>query len=153
MRSDRNFILFDKAYTSYVATVSALTYALTAKNQYNDISYDDSPSIVEVVRASGYETYWLSNQSKISPWSTPISIISSNADHHVWLGETYDGELLKHLPTQDGKPTVIFIHLVGSHTDYPNRYPPGIQVLGRAGQDECLRQFPQVQRLGAFPTL
>ena len=124
MRSDRNFILFDKAYTSYVATVSALTYALTAKNQYNDISYDDSPSIVEVVRASGYETYWLSNQSKISPWSTPISIISSNADHHVWLGETYDGELLKHLPTQDGKPTVIFIHLVGSHTDYPNRYPP-----------------------------
>ena len=69
MRSDRNFILFDKAYTSYVATVSALTYALTAKNQYNDISYDDSPSIVEVVRASGYETYWLSNQSKISPWS------------------------------------------------------------------------------------
>ena len=124
MRSDRNFILFDKAYTSYVATVSALTYALTAKNQYNDISYDDSPSIVEVVRASDYETYWLSNQSKISPWSTPISIISSNADHHVWLGETYDGELLKHLPTQDGKPTVIFIHLVGSHTDYPNRYPP-----------------------------
>ena len=42
-RNDPHFLFFDDAYSCYVQTVPALSYALTAKNQYNDISLAAAP--------------------------------------------------------------------------------------------------------------
>ena len=128
MRDDKDFIFLEKGYTSYVSTVQALAYALTTKTQYTSQNFEDSPSIVELVKASGYNTYWLSNQSKLSPWDTPTAIISSCADHHIWLGEGLDENLLEVIPTQTEESTIVFVHLMGSHTNYINRYSSSFKI-------------------------
>ena len=58
-------ILFTHAYSNHSLTVPVLTYALSEKNQYNDIPLEDACSLMEVAKAAGYDTFWLSNQRQL----------------------------------------------------------------------------------------
>lgn len=68
-------------------------YALTAKNQYNDLS-SQTPSLIEAAKAAGFHTVWISNQVRFSAWDAPTTIIASEADEQHWrnshLGTTAD---------------------------------------------------------------
>lgn len=127
-------ILFTHAYSNHTHTVPVLTYALSEKNQYNTIKLEDAYSIVEVAKAAGYDTYWLSNQRKYSAWDTPIAEMASTANHQVWLNERtgtedcrsdyYDETLVQALPDLRAiKNALIVIHLMGCHGSYGDRYP------------------------------
>ncbi|MCH3951185.1 MAG: phosphoethanolamine transferase [Acidaminococcus sp.] len=126
-------LLFNHAYSNHVHTVQSLTYALSEKNQYNDIEQEDANSIIEIAKAAGYDTWWISNQRLFGVWDTPTSEIASTADHQIWLNghagtgvstDHYDGIILQHLPKlTTAQPTLIVIHLMGSHNDYEDRYP------------------------------
>lgn len=128
-------LLFTRAYSNHTHTVPVLTYALTERNQYNQIPLEKAYSIIEVAKAAGYKTYWLSNQIKYGVYDTPIAAIASSADEEIWIngnsGKTtwtdhFDGELAERLKTIDldqGKNALIVIHLMGSHADYQERYP------------------------------
>ena len=70
------FILFSKAYSNHTHTVPTLTFALTEKNQYNAKSLKNAYSIIEIARAAGYQTYWLSNQVKYGVYDTPVAEIA-----------------------------------------------------------------------------
>lgn len=100
-----NSILFSNAFPNHSHTVQSLTYALTSKSQYNSNRLQDCPSLIELANAAGYETYWVSNQVKISAWDTPVSLIASMADHQIFINSIsnlkkarksirYDGDLL-----------------------------------------------------------
>lgn len=133
MKHDGNFILLENAYSCHTHTVQNLTYALTAKNQYNDISLEQAPSIIEVAEACGYDTVWLSNQIKYSAWDTPITIIADEANQQDWinknLGENtktnfYDLKLLDSIEKINiSNKMLIVIHLMGNHGNYRDRYP------------------------------
>lgn len=125
-------VLFRRAYANYCQTIPALTYALSGKNQYNDVDLADACSLIEVAKAAGYDTYWISNQSRFNATSTPVSEMASTADHQVWINgrslspseTTYpDGEMLGHLPDKVQAPALIVLHLMGEHGKYANRYP------------------------------
>ena len=62
MKQNKNLLLFQNAYSCHVQTVPALTYALTAKNQYNSLDLKEAVSLIDVANATGYQTVWLSNQ-------------------------------------------------------------------------------------------
>ena len=55
MKNEENFILFENVYSCHTHTVPVLTYALTAKNQYNNMKLGESVSLLEVVEAAGEE--------------------------------------------------------------------------------------------------
>ena len=92
-------------------------------------------SIIEVAKAAGYRTYWISNQVKYGAYDTPIAAIASSADQEIWIngnsGYTTwtnynDGELankLRQIKFDSQKNNLVIIHLMGSHTDYQERYP------------------------------
>lgn len=142
MQATENFFLFQNAYASHSHTVPALTYALTAKNQYNDLSLQNAASLLEVAEAAGYHTAWLSNQVKYGAWDTPITVIATQAKTQRWLntniGETsatnnYDLSLvdaLKALP-QHNKMLVV-LHLMGNHGSYHQRYPQDFAVFNNS---------------------
>ena len=92
MMNSKNTLVFNEVYSCHTHTVPVLTYALTAKNQYNSTNLSEAVSILEVAEAVGYETAWLSNQVKYGAWDTPITVIASEANQQVWinknLGET-----------------------------------------------------------------
>ena len=128
-------ILFPHAYSNHTHTVPTLTYVLTDKNQYNNINLVDAYSILEVAKSAGYKTYWISNQVKYGAYDTPVASIASGADKEIWIngnsGDTtwttdFDGKLVEKLQQvdfQQSRNILIVVHLMGSHTDYQERYP------------------------------
>ena len=118
VKSDPNLLLFQQAYSCQVLTVPALTYALTAKNQYNSLQLEQAVSLIDVAKAAGYRTVWLSNQVRYGAWGTPITVIADEADQKIWINS--------HRRLQEVKRSdkmLIVIHLMGNHISYHSRYP------------------------------
>ena len=141
VKDDNACILFQHAYSNHTYTALALTYALTEKNQYNDVNTADALSILELAKAAGYRTFWLSNQGKNGVSDTPVSVIASDAGTCIFLNEHqyldanhYDEELLPALDqalaelsaTDDA---LIVVHLLGCHAAYDDRYPESAAVF------------------------
>lgn len=129
-----HYLFFDKAYSCYTQTVQVLTYALTEKNQYNDIELAEAYSIIDMARAAGFKTTWISNQSRYGVWDTPIGAIGSTCDVQYWVNEyigkgvmteEYDEALIPYLRkvNPDNRRQLIVVHLMGSHISYWDRYP------------------------------
>ena len=131
--ADQDFILYRHAYASWGQTVPSLERALTEKNQYNDKEFHDSLTVIDLARKAGYETWWISGQGTIDTADTPITLVAKTADHSYWLEDTligttekkYDGDLLPYLKQVDpAKNNFIVLHIMGSHDNFINRYPP-----------------------------
>jgi heptose-I-phosphate ethanolaminephosphotransferase len=127
---DSHFVVFNNVYSSWVQTVPVLERALTEESQYNDKSFVESTSILDVAKKAGYETYWFSNQGRYGQYDSAITLVAKTADHAEWTDDSYvftdkvDGDLLSFLPKVD--PTqnnFIVLHIMGSHIYYNNRYP------------------------------
>ncbi len=131
-----NLTIFSNAYSNHTHTTHVLSQALSQANQYNGLSFYDTPTVVEVLKKAGVETYWLTNQQLYGPYDNIVSLIARSADYlealdtHVGIGtgtRHYDGELLpsirRILAKKSTKNRVIFVHLMGNHFNYADRYP------------------------------
>jgi len=132
-------ILFTHAYGIIHNTVKALEQALTNKNQYNNVEFNNAVSILDVAKKAGYHTYWFSNQGTVGSAETQITLVARTADKALWTIEKlgnpqYDAELLGYLKLVDPKQNnFIVLHLRGSHDDFSNRYPPEVTRWGTPG--------------------
>lgn len=137
MKNDKNMLLFTKAYSCHTHTVPTLLYALTAKNQYNNIAVKNAVSVLEVAEAAGFETVWLSNQVKYSAWDTPVTSIASEANQQKWINSTlgestntdyFDGKLIEELEKiKITDKMLIVMHLMGNYGSYEQRYPKAFE--------------------------
>lgn len=147
---NRDFILFRHAYASWGQTVPSLERALTEKNQYNTKEFHNSLTILDLAKKAGYETWWFSGQGTIDAADTPITLVAKTADHSAWLEDTlvgttekkYDGDLLPWLKQIDpSKNNFIVLHIMGSHDNYINRYPPEFTRWKIAGAEERIDEY------------
>lgn len=131
---------FSNAYACYVQTVEALSYALTSKNQYNDVALVDSVSLVDMARAAGFHTIWLSAQGHYGLADTPTTAIAGTSDEQVFINESIgqycetrylDEELINRLDGLNitGR-TLLIVHLLGCHSSYEERYPQNMSTFG-----------------------
>lgn len=137
MKNDKNMLLFTKAYSCHTHTMPTLLYALTAKNQYNNIAVKNAVSVLEVAEAAGFETVWLSNHVKYSAWDTPVTSIASEANQQKWINSTlgestntdyFDGKLIEELEKiKITDKMLIVMHLMGNHGSYEQRYPKAFE--------------------------
>lgn len=139
-----NFIQFTSAYSCIPSTAGSLNYALTEKNQYNAARLKDAVTLLEAAEAAGFETVWLSKQTRFGVWGTPITNIAEEANQQVWIADSpkvesmtgYDLDLvncLKGLNLSDRM--LIIFHLQGSHWRYREDYPPSFEVFSGGGSD------------------
>ncbi len=126
-------IFFNNGYSCAAQTEPALRYALTQKNQYNSLKYEEALTIVEMAKRAGFKVVWVTNQ----PNNTIAGLICSEADESIFLNEskndTYmrqkngidDNRVLKYFAKAQVKnvKTLYVIHLLGSHAEYSCRYP------------------------------
>lgn len=91
-------------------------------------------SLVGRLAACGYRTLWVSNQGRVGRQDSMAASLAREADRHVFINELsykqvrHDGEVLRALEdlgTFQAERQATFIHLIGSHTQYVRRYPPG----------------------------
>lgn len=139
MKDSPACIVFRHAYSCHVFTVAALSYALTEKNQYNNIDETQAISLLEVAKAAGYRTAWLSNQGKNGAFDMATGIIASDAGRVHFLSDRQthdnhhlDGELVAafdetaaalRLTDDPAQDALIVVHLLGCHNHYADRYP------------------------------
>ncbi|HDS1681430.1 TPA: phosphoethanolamine transferase [Pseudomonas putida] len=83
-------------------------------------------SLVGILRAAGYDTYWLSSQ-EVDSFGGIIPQIAAEAQYRQYLERSYDGALMPALQSvlgkANGRRQAIFIHIKGSHFQYARRYP------------------------------
>jgi hypothetical protein len=139
MEKEKNFIKFENAYSCHTHTVPVLTYALTSKNQYNNVDVSNAISILDVAKATDMQTVWLSNQVHYGGWDTPVSVIADTAQQQRWINHNfgkslyttfYDIELIKKLKSiKLYDNMLIVIHLMGNHFLYKDRYPKDFDIF------------------------
>lgn len=127
-----NLYCYKNVVSPNAHTIESLTKVLTFVNG-NDNSKEflyRHGSIIELLKQAGVKTYWLSNQAALGPFETPVTSLIYQADekHFLSVGgnEEYDEKLiplLKKSLKDTAQHKAIFLHLMGTHIPYRNRYP------------------------------
>ncbi len=143
--SDKLHVLED-ACASHDNTLDALKHMLTFATDDEPEYLFKAPNLLQIMRAAGYETYWISNQQQISLGDSYISVFSKSAEHQDFVnrralseGVSLDEKLfepLENILAHGPAKKFIVIHLIGAHAGYDLRYPQQYQVFdgdGRAG--------------------
>jgi heptose-I-phosphate ethanolaminephosphotransferase len=127
--SKENLIIFTNAVSPNAHTVPALEKALTFKSRTNNNLGIENGSIIDIANQAGYETYWLSNQAFSGEHETPISVMASKANFKTYtnaIGTASSLDDKLQLPYEEAlkteKSKVIFVHLMGTHLSYDERY-------------------------------
>lgn len=146
-RDNKNFILFENAYSCWNQTVPVLERALTESSQYNTKKFYESNSFIDIAKKLGYYTSWFSNQGTIGSADTPITLVANTTDNAKWTSQSvdtiqYDDELLRYLATVDpSKNNFIVLHLMGSHGNYKNRFPPNSRKWGDESENNTVDDY------------
>lgn len=135
-----NFILYPNTYSVGGNTVLALSRALTEFNQYDNNSFNESCSIVDIAQKAGYKVHWYSNQGHIGSADTPITLVAETSDVSKWTKQglnkiQYDESLLSYLDEVDPtKNNFVVLHLKGNHFNFLNRFPESFTKFGTPGK-------------------
>ena len=117
--------------STHVQTQPSLRHALTQLNGENKMSVSKALSMVDIANKAGFKTWWISNQQ---PLRSTISAIANMADETQYISNDYHGVQVRRFDglmqpyvdkalNDDAPHKVIFVHLMGSHLQYRNRYP------------------------------
>ncbi|HEX9825498.1 MAG TPA: sulfatase-like hydrolase/transferase [Flavobacteriaceae bacterium] len=140
-------LIYNDVISPHAYSIGALTKILTLAN-YESPENITKGSIIQLINSAGFDTYWLSNQRPIGPYESLITKISLSSKHHKFLTTTIagkskvlDGELFnefnKTLKDIKRKKNVIFLHMMGTHHQYENRYPKAFNKF----KDEPISNF------------
>lgn len=138
LKKARNLIVYDNVVSGYAHILESVPAALSEADLDNKLSPESSVTLAEVFRASGYKTFWLSNQSPLGVWDNMITLFagqfetldfvntSGSSSLEALEKRSYDSRLF--LPFKKalaGSSTKKFIvlHLMGTHVQYRKRYP------------------------------
>ena len=129
-----DLFVFEKVKSPFAQTMPVLERVLTFAEEGKMNFLTQKGTIVNYFKQAGFKTYWLSNQYALS--DTLVTAISSHADWEKSYNFSgmkrfektgFDGDMLpdieKILNDKSAHKKVVFIHLIGSHSAYTNRYP------------------------------
>ena len=120
-------------------SITSITKLLTLGN-YEDPDKIGDGSIIQLANRANFETFWLSNQRPIGIYESLVTKIALSSTKSKFLTTTFgvhnkvmDGALLPELETilmdDSASKKIIFIHLMGTHLSYANRYPEGFKTF------------------------
>ncbi|MDR9498555.1 MAG: phosphoethanolamine transferase [Hydrogenovibrio sp.] len=123
--------VFQDGVATFAQTTPSLSVALTQADLTNGLHRSEAISLMGIAKKAGFKTWWISNQQ---PMRVPTAPMAGLADvsafiSHDYAGvqnRRYDGFMLPYIKQALADPAahkVIFVHLMGSHLQYSNRYP------------------------------
>lgn len=124
--------IFNDVVSSHTYTIGALTKALTL-GSYENPNGKYQGSIIQLLNQANFKTYWISNQRPVGMMDTHVTKIGLSASKSIFLNTKhtrentiFDDELIKSMQDvikEKGDKKVIFLHMLGTHASYENRYP------------------------------
>lgn len=124
----QELFVFDNVTSAHCQTLEVLQEALSFDEFVNG-------DVISFFQKAGFKTFWLSNQFNGGRWDNIIALVGNQADVSNFInqrdsqkmyGVCYDELLFPLFKTalEDPAPKkIIFLHLLGSHSIYANRYP------------------------------
>ena len=143
---------FDNVISATAQTPTAIRYLLTDEKLSNPgvINY----SLPDLLKSAGYETHWISNQYAwgLGGYESSTTLLAQKCDSYYFVhqkmpGEKYDIGCIQPVKAKlnTRKPVILFVHLMGSHIAYAERYPEKFGSF-RNVSDPVSDQTPQVNR-------
>ena len=144
---NKDIIAFKNVSSSHAHTYPALEKAFSFKSDDSLHLGIENGTILDLLRQANYKTIWLSNQAITGRFETPVSVLASKADKKIFSNvlsghEAYDEILLedytREINTSGNK--VIFVHLMGTHMSYSDRYPVDFDHFTGAREGRILQE-------------
>ena len=101
----------------------------------DSVAFYTCQTLPQVIRDAGYRSFWISNQSKRGFYDNIIGNFADLCDTTFFNGDKFSGMLRKNLDgellplvdsiarAESGPGNFYFIHLMGSHPGFHDRYP------------------------------
>ena len=151
-------IVFDSVIAPNVHTILALEKALTFSN-FEEPNKKENASLVQLANQAGFTTYWISNQKPVGIHESVSTIIANAAEHTYFMAtddyssEIYDENLLPILDQvlANSEPKkIVFIHLIGTHIKYSNRYPKAFRYFSEEKPNNSFTEKRGMERVNAY---
>ena len=134
-----DLLLFQDVISPNTYSVASVTKLLTLAN-YEYPKATGQGSIIQLANAADFETFWLSNQRPLGPYESLITKLSFSSNHTKFIttvnagnSKTLDADLLSDLDAvlnqSQSNKIFILLHLIGTHHNYEDRYPPSFNVF------------------------
>jgi heptose-I-phosphate ethanolaminephosphotransferase len=140
-------VVFDQISSNATITMYSIALALTRADPSSWDLASREKSVITLLREGGYELFWVSNQEKFGYSENAVTAIAREADSMSFANDyvndlsytgprdPYDTNLLERLDRQlqqlraSKRGAVIFLHMMGSHESYSERYPPSFDFF------------------------
>ncbi|MBR4913472.1 MAG: phosphoethanolamine transferase [Bacteroidales bacterium] len=138
LNARQDILVFDNVVSANSNTLYSVMNFLTENNMEHHRPLDSCIHIFDVLHSTPYRSYWISNQAPIGLWENGVTNLVQNADVKTFVNVTssssmestqtasYDQQLfvpLQSAISDTAKHKVVFLHLLGCHTQYNKRYP------------------------------
>jgi heptose-I-phosphate ethanolaminephosphotransferase len=135
-------------------TMANLKKILTLANSEKEDSKLLSVNIVNVMKAAGFKTYWVSNQLILGQHDTTTTVFAKQADRTTFTNTTnsttFDEKVFPVLDdylVDEPKKKFIVVHLFGTHMQYEHRSPKDFKKFTETA-DIPKRSFHNKRKLG-----
>ena len=146
--------VFDHVTANATVTILSIPLVLTRATPASLNMAKSEKSLIGLLREGGYTVYWISNQEHYGRNQNPTSAIALEANSASFPEDLasssgdleFDSNLVKRLDnvltrSTENSKIVVFLHMMGSHFQYRNRYPSGFDKFH--GSDGALRMLQQ----------
>lgn len=148
LQARRDILVFDNVVSANSNTLYSVMNFLTENNIEYHRPLDSCIQIFDVLHSSPYRSYWISNQAPIGLWENGVTNLVQNADVKTFVNITssssmastqtasYDQRLFTPLLSaikDTAKHKIVFLHLLGCHTQYNKRYPSDFALFEDKG--------------------
>jgi len=130
-----DFLIFNNVHSPASQTITSVPASLTDSSIQSLSVKSLSNNIVNLLKLANFDTTWISMQGlTFGRFESFTSAIASYADRVIDLSSKYDESSINpinNIISTSGKQA-IFVHLMGSHPSFENRYPRERQKPGFA---------------------
>ena len=129
---NNELLIYKNAISPHTYTIASLSKSFTLGN-YEKPEDKFQGTIIQLLNQANFKTYWISNQRPIGVFDSQVTKMGMAANKAYFLNTRHTNEktnfdevLLKKLDEvllDDGNKKVIFLHMIGAHINYKNRYP------------------------------
>lgn len=130
MSLKKELYIFKDVVSSHCGTLGNLKRIFTLGNKENESTESLSTTLINILNASSYNTYWFSNQLILGKHDTITTVFAKQSQKTVFTNttnsKTYDEKLIPYLENvleKKNEKSFVVLHLLGTHMKYRNRYP------------------------------
>ena len=132
-----DLLAYNNVISAHAGTTASITKALSLRNY--ESSTKQKGSIIQLLNAVNFETYWISNQQPVGWAETDITKLVYSCKNKFYLStessedtRSYDEVVFNKIDDvleQSVTDTFLFVHLQGTHIYYKNRYPESYNIF------------------------